>query len=466
MIFEDTIAALSTPPGIGGIGVIRVSGNEAIDIVDKVFKKAGKNTTLKELPSHTIHYGHIKNSKNETIDEVLVMLMKAPKTFTKEDVVEINCHGGPVPIEAVLMELIKNGARLAEKGEFTKRAFLNGRIDLAQVEAVMDIIEAKTTTSLAQAVNQLEGSLSKKIKGYQDALIQMIARIEVSIDYPEYDMDEPITDLFEEEVKVLNHQLKELLKTADTGKMIRDGVKTAIVGQPNVGKSSLLNTLLEENKAIVTDIPGTTRDIVEAYFSVEGIPFLLLDTAGIRETDDTVEKIGVERSRASIEEADLIVMVLDYSRPLEETEVQMINYLKGKKVLYVLNKVDLKVERSNSITQEIMKEYVGKDGLILSISTKSKEGIEALKKAMKSLVLTGDVVVEKQAIISNRRQKEALIKAVGSLDKVESSIEMGMPEDCLAIDLHDAYGHLGMVIGESLKEEIINELFTRFCLGK
>lgn len=460
MIYNDTIAAISTAPGVGGIGIIRVSGIDAIQIVDKVFKSASKKT-LMESPSHTIHYGHIVNKENKVIDEVLVMLMKAPKTFTREDVVEINCHGGPVPLEAVLMEVIRNGARLADSGEFTKRAFLNGRIDLAQVEAIMDIIEAKTEVSLSQAVNQLEGKLSKQIKAYQDSLIQIIARIEVSIDYPEYDEDEPLANDFVDDIKVLNNQLKKLLATADTGKMIREGVKTAIVGQPNVGKSSLLNALLEENKAIVTDIPGTTRDVVEAYLNIDGMPFLLLDTAGIRETEDVVEKIGVERSKESIEKADLILMLIDGSRALDEEELDIIREIKNKDVIFVLNKIDL----DPVITQEMLEEYTGGHPII-PISAMKQNGLDALRQGMKQFIVKQGISIGQEATISNQRQKQSLVKAIESLNKVEDTIEMGMPEDCIAIDLHDAYGHLGNIVGEALKDEIIGELFSRFCLGK
>lgn len=460
MLFEDTIAAISTPIGVGGIGIIRVSGKEAISIVNKIFKAANKKS-LTQVDSHTITYGHIVSQSGKVLDEVLIMLMKAPKTFTREDVIEINCHGGPIPLNAVLMEVINAGARLADSGEFTKRAFLNGRIDLSQVEAIMDIIEAKTELSLSQAIGQLEGNLSKRIKAYQDILIQIIARIEVSIDYPEYDQDEPITSDFEEELRALNEELGELLKTADTGKMIREGVKTAIVGRPNVGKSSLLNALLEENKAIVTDIPGTTRDVVEAYLNIDGIPYQLLDTAGIRETEDIVEQIGVERSKSSIEEADLVLMLMDSHAGLLDKDREILNQVKGKHVIYVLNKSDLE----SNITQEILDEYFN-DGSVIRISAKAQSGLSELKQAMKQVVMKGDAQVKNEATISNQRQKQALINAIKSLEKVIEAIEMGLPEDCLAIDLHDAFGHLGMIVGESIKEEIINQLFSRFCLGK
>ncbi len=460
MLFEDTIAAISTPIGVGGIGIIRVSGKETIEIVDKVFRAANKKS-LKEVDSHTITYGHIISDSGKVLDEVLIMLMKGPRTFTREDIIEINCHGGPVPLNAVLMEVIKAGARMADNGEFTKRAFLNGRIDLAQVEAIMDIIESKTELSLSQAVGQLEGNLSKKIKEYQDTLIQVIARIEVSIDYPEYDDDEPITNDFEVELKELLEELKELLRTADTGKMIREGVKTAIVGRPNVGKSSLLNALLEENKAIVTDIPGTTRDVVEAYLNIDGIPFQLLDTAGIRETEDIVEKIGVERSKSSIEEADLVLMLIDSHVGLLDKDLEILDQVKNKRVIYIFNKTDLE----NNITQEMLETHF-RMGEVIKVSAKEQYGLNELRQAMKNFVIKGNATVQNEATISNQRQKQSLINAIKSLEKVIDAIELGLPEDCLAIDLHDAFGHLGMIVGESLKEEIINQLFSRFCLGK
>lgn len=464
MQLYDTISAISTAPGTGGIGIIRISGNDAVEIIDKIFKGvSGKK--LKDCQSHTINYGHIVDPKTgQTIDEVLVMLMRGPRTFTREDVVEINCHGGPMPVEKVLLATLGAGARLAEPGEFTKRAFLNGRIDLSQAEAIIDVIESKTDLSLSQAMGQLEGNLSKRIKEYQSQLLEIIAHIEVSIDYPEYDIDESHAYNYKDEIIALKYKMEKLLSTADTGKMIREGVKTTIVGKPNVGKSSLLNTLLQETKAIVTDIPGTTRDIVEAYLNIDGIPFKLLDTAGIRDAKDMVEKIGVGLSKKSMEEADLVMMLLDTSAPLTCEDIEIIETIEkiGKKnLIFVLNKEDL----APVITQEIIKEYT-KDNLVVYVSTKSEKGIDDLQVAMKSFVKEGQVEVSTDVTIANLRHKDALDKAIQSIDKVIETIELGMPEDCMAIDLHDAYGYLGMIIGETIKEEIISELFTRFCLGK
>ncbi|OON98023.1 MAG: tRNA uridine-5-carboxymethylaminomethyl(34) synthesis GTPase MnmE [Epulopiscium sp. Nele67-Bin005] len=459
-MFNDTIAAISTPIGIGGIGIIRVSGNDAIEIVDEIFKSPS-NKKLVDMQSHTIHYGHIVNNNQQIIDEVLVMLMKAPKTFTRENVIEINCHGGHVVLENVLMQLVKHGARLAEQGEFTKRAFLNGRIDLAQVEAIMDIIEAKTELGLNQAINQLEGTLSKQIKKYQDTLIQIIARIEVSIDYPEYDDDEIISNNFKTDISQLNHELKALLQTADTGKMIRDGVCVAIIGQPNVGKSSLLNALLEEEKAIVTPIAGTTRDVIEAYLNIEGMPFLLMDTAGLRETEDIVEQIGVKKSKESVLKADILLMLIDSSRNLTSDEIELIQNVQNKDVIYVRNKIDLEP----LVTHDLLKSYHN-EAIIIDISAKNQLGLDEVRQQLKQYVLNNKKTPQNNAVISNHRQKESLLKAISSLDKVEEAINLSLPEDCLAIDLHDAYGFLGMVVGEALKEEIINELFGRFCLGK
>ncbi len=454
----DTITAISTARGIGAIGIVRISGDEAIAIVGEIFRG---NIDIKNAKSHTIHYGHIVDTDNNIIDEVLVMLMRAPKTFTREDVVEINCHGGIVVLERVLMEVVRAGARLAEPGEFSKRAFLNGRIDLSQVEAIMDVIDSKTDLSLKQAIGQLEGKLSTKIKNYQTELITIISTIEVSIDYPEYEEYEIERENIQISIHRLILNLRELLKTANTGQLVREGVKTVIIGEPNVGKSSLLNTLLSEDKAIVTDIAGTTRDVVEAYFNIEGIPFVLLDTAGIRETDDIVEKIGVEKSIKCMEEADLILMVIDSSRALSKGEIDIIRDIKNKKVIYILNKCDLK---PLTLVEDIRK--LDDTANIANVSTADNTGIDKLQKIIKKRVVTEEISVGAEATISNQRQKEALIKSIQSLEKAYEAMLAEMPEDCLAIDLHDAYGHLGMIIGEALKEEIINELFERFCLGK
>ncbi len=442
-MYQDTIAAIATPQGLSSVGIIRISGSEAIDVIDKVFTKP-----LKNVASHTINYGHIVDSDNNIIDEVLVMVMKAPKTYTREDVVEINCHGGSVVLNKVLLEVVKNGARIAENGEFTKRAFLNGRIDLAQVEAVMDIIEARTELALNQAIGQLDGKLSAYINNFQQTLLGIIARIEVSIDYPEYESE--LDNEVKEDIVILNDKLKQLLSSADTGKMIKEGVKTAIVGVPNAGKSSLLNALLEEDKAIVTDIAGTTRDVVEASINIGGAQFVLWDTAGICETTDTVEQIGIKKAKECIEVADLILLVLDGSRELYDIETELIDSLLNKNnVIYVTNKSDLniKVVLENSI----------------GVSAKNKIGLDELKQIMVEKSIGFQVL---DGGISNQRQKESLAKAINSLDKVLVSIYNNMPEDCWAIDLHDAYGYLGMIIGESLKEEILDGLFSRFCLGK
>ncbi|ONI39397.1 tRNA uridine-5-carboxymethylaminomethyl(34) synthesis GTPase MnmE [Candidatus Epulonipiscium fishelsonii] len=454
----DTIASISTAIGMGAIGIIRVSGDRAIEIVDKIFKMPSKKS-LAEMPTHTIHYGHIVDQNNEVIDEVLLMLMKAPRTFTREDVVEINCHGGIVPMELILMNIIKNGARIAERGEFTKRAFLNGRIDLSQVEAVMDIVEAKTELSLKQAINQLEGRLTREIKKYQDELIDIIAKIEVSIDYPEYDDDDILIEDLLGKIKQMRQNLEQLLATSDNGKMIREGVKTAIIGKPNVGKSSLLNILLEENKAIVTNIAGTTRDVVEAYLNIDGIPFVLLDTAGIRETQDIVEQIGIDRSKKCIEEADLILIILDSSDEIDQEDMNLINLTINKNVIYVLNKTDLEFKTC----EDDILEY-NKASKIVNISTKIPKGIDTLKLEMKNIFKS--IEIASNVTISNQRQKESLIKSIQSLDQGISTLEEGLSVDYIAIDLHEAYGHLGMIAGEVLKEEIIDNLFGRFCLGK
>ncbi|NLM14087.1 MAG: tRNA uridine-5-carboxymethylaminomethyl(34) synthesis GTPase MnmE [Epulopiscium sp.] len=460
-MIEDTIAAISTPPGTGGIGIIRLSGKDVFSIINPIFK-GKKNQDLSKVRSHSIHYGHIIDKEmDKVIDEVLVMVMKAPNTYTKEDIIEINCHGGIVSVRKVLEQVLKMGARLAEPGEFTKRAFLNGRIDLSQAEAVIDIIEAKTDMSLSTAMDQLEGSLSHKIGELREELIEMMAHIEAAIDYPEYDIEELGYDLVRKRIEDIRAKIQRLLDTADSGKILREGVKTAIVGKPNVGKSSLLNALLREQRAIVTNIPGTTRDVLEEYINISGIPFKLIDTAGIRETEDVVEQIGVNRSKDIIESADLIIMLLDLSTSLTEEDRYIMNLIENKKKLVLLNKTDLPLKLDK---QEIYNRFSQNE--ILEISAKNKKDIERIEETLKEMFMSGKINMEESVMITNLRHKDALIKADDSLKDALSTIDMGMPEDCLSIDLTNAYKYLGEITGESVQDDLINKIFSQFCLGK
>lgn len=460
-MIEDTIAAISTPPGTGGIGIIRLSGKDVFSIVNPIFR-GKKNQDLSKVRSHTIHYGYIidKESK-KTIDEVLVMVMKAPNTYTKEDIVEINCHGGIVSVRKVLEQVLKMGARLAEPGEFTKRAFLNGRIDLSQAEAVIDIIEAKTDMSLSTAMDQLEGSLSHRIGEIREELLEIMAHIEAAIDYPEYDIEELGYDRVRKRIEEIRANIHRLLDTADSGKILREGVKTAIVGKPNVGKSSLLNALLREQRAIVTNIPGTTRDVLEEYINISGVPFKLIDTAGIRETEDVVEQIGVNRSKEIIESADLIIMILDLSTSLTEEDMYIMNLIENKKKLVLLNKTDLPAKLDKN---EIYNRFTQNE--ILEISAKNREDIERLEEILKEMFMTGKINMEESIMITNLRHKDALIKADECLKDALSTIDMEMPEDCLSIDLTNAYKYLGEITGESVQDDLIQKIFSQFCLGK
>ncbi|HQD51185.1 MAG TPA: tRNA uridine-5-carboxymethylaminomethyl(34) synthesis GTPase MnmE [Defluviitaleaceae bacterium] len=458
-MIDDTIAAISTPPGVGGIGIIRVSGRDAFSIVNSIFRSK-KVKDLSSVKSHTIHYGHIVDG-DSLIDEVLVSVMKAPNTYTKEDVVEINCHGGMVSVKKVLEQVLKNGARLAEPGEFTKRAFLNGRIDLSQAEAVIDIINSKTENSLKLAVNQLEGRLSKEIKKIMDKIIEIMAHIETSIDYPEYDLEEINYDNLENNIKEIRKEIRHLLETADSGKIMREGVKTVIVGKPNVGKSSLLNALLREQRAIVTSIPGTTRDVLEEYINISGIPFKIIDTAGIRETNDIVEKIGVDRSKELLELADLIIFIIDLSVPLTEEDRYIMDLVKERKTLVILNKTDKETVINK---KEIYDKFI--NNKVLEMSTKNPEDIERLEETLKEMFDEGHFNIDDSAVISNMRHKNALIKANNSLEDVLKSISMNMPVDFLSIDLSNAYNFLGEITGETIEEDLINKIFSEFCLGK
>lgn len=455
----DTICGIATPLGEGGISIIRVSGSDSLKIINKIFK--GKNNSdILDMKSYTMRYGHICdiNSKFE-IDEVIISYMKGPRSFTAEDVVEVNCHGGVVSTGRVLEEIIKAGARIAEPGEFTKRAFLNGRIDLSQAEAVMDIIRAKTDLSMKSAVMQSSGALSKEIGKLREYMLNTLALIEYSVDFTEDDEepDETIPIRVGEQLTVAIKDMNKLLEGANEGRIIRDGLKLAIIGKPNVGKSSLLNCLLKEKRAIVTDIPGTTRDIIEEFISLDGIPVKITDTAGIRETEDEVEKIGVERSREKIDEADLIVLMLDSSRPLEIEDREIIDKVKDKKYVVLMNKNDLE----KKISDEDIKDLKN----VIYISAKTGFGIDELKEKVKELFFNGEVDSESM-IISNNRHKQALYRALENCQEALDRVKSNEYLDLISIYVTSALKALGEITGSELEEDLINKIFSEFCVGK
>ena len=455
----DTIAAISTPAGEGGISIVRVSGNDALDVASRIFK--GKN--LHEVKSHTINYGHIVNPKtNGKIDEVMVSVMLAPKTYTCEDVVEINCHGGIVPTNDILQLVLSNGARMAKPGEFTERAFLNGRVDLSQAEAVMDLIRAKTDRSMKVALNQLDGDLSHLIKNLRQDILDVLAQVEVNIDYPEYDDVETMTSkLLREKAVEVKAQIKQLLQTAQEGKILRDGLATAIVGHPNVGKSSLLNRMLHEDKAIVTDVAGTTRDVLEEYVNVRGVPLKLVDTAGIRETNDKVEKIGVERSRKAIQTADLVLLVLDSSQPLSKEDRQLIDVTNEAKRIIILNKTDLPLQLDMG---ELLK-LVPEDQIIRTAATEGI-GLDDLKEKIAKLFFGGIESNQNSVIVTNARHIGLLNQAEDALDSVLQGLNDGVPVDLVQIDMTQCWDLLGEITGDSYQDELLDQLFSQFCLGK
>jgi tRNA modification GTPase len=456
---NDTIAAISTPVGEGGIAVIRVSGPEAIPIVDSVYR--GKRS-LKEVDSHTVHYGHIVHPETgERIDEVLVTVMRAPRTFTREDVVEVSCHGGMVPVQNTLEVLLSAGARLAEPGEFTKRAFLNGRIDLSQAEAVIDLIRAKTDRAARVAMHQAEGRLSKMIQRLRQKIIESLAHLAVNVDYPEYDAEEMTANMLLKECREVEAEIERLLQTARQGKILREGIATVIVGRPNVGKSSLLNALTHENKAIVTDIPGTTRDVIEEYVNVRGVPLRLIDTAGIRETEDVVERIGVERSHRALEQADLVILVLNHNEPLTEDDRRLIELIREQTAIVMVNKTDL----PRRIELDEVKRLIG-DKPLITTSLKEERGIDDLEQAIADLFFTGKMEVGDTAIVSNARHIHLLEQAKRSVREVIDGIESGMPLDMVEIDLKNAWQALGEIIGDAVAEDLIDQIFSQFCLGK
>lgn len=466
----DTIAAIATALSDAGIGIIRVSGDEAIEIVNKLYvNKFGKHT-LMEQRSHTIHYGYMidcfkecDDFKAAVVDEVMIAVMKAPHTYTAEDTVEINCHGGVLLLQKVLELVIKCGARIAEPGEFTKRAFLNGRIDLSKAEAVIDVIHSQNEFALKSSVNQLKGSVSEAVRKLREEIIYEIAFIESALDDPEHISLDGYEERLQEKVTGILNRLRYLIDSADNGKMMKEGIDTVIVGKPNAGKSSLLNRMVGEERAIVTDIAGTTRDVLQESIRLHGISLNMIDTAGIRSTEDVVEKIGVERSKEYAAKADLILYVVDASVPLDDSDREIISVIQNKKVIILLNKSDLNVVVEE---QDLINAFDDTDVKIVRTSTKENKGIDEFEQMIKDMFFEGQIKANDEVIITNMRHKEALMDAENSLKMVMNSLENHMPEDFYSIDLMSAYASLGTIIGEEVGEDLVNEIFSKFCMGK
>ncbi|MCG2389082.1 tRNA uridine-5-carboxymethylaminomethyl(34) synthesis GTPase MnmE [Staphylococcus epidermidis] len=456
----DTITSISTPMGEGAIGIVRLSGPQAIEIGDILYKGKKK---LSEVETHTINYGHIIDPEtNETVEEVMVSVLRAPKTFTREDIIEINCHGGILTINRILELTMTYGARMAEPGEYTKRAFLNGRIDLSQAEAVMDFIRSKTDRASKVAMNQIEGRLSDLIKKQRQSILEILAQVEVNIDYPEYDdVEDATTDFLLEQSKRIKEEINRLLETGAQGKIMREGLSTVIVGRPNVGKSSMLNNLIQDNKAIVTEVAGTTRDVLEEYVNVRGVPLRLVDTAGIRDTEDIVEKIGVERSRKALSEADLILFVLNNNEPLTEDDQTLFEVIKNEDVIVIINKTDL--EQRLDVSE--LREMIG-DMPLIQTSMLKQEGIDELEIQIKDLFFGGEVQNQDMTYVSNSRHISLLKQARQSIQDAIDAAESGIPMDMMQIDLTRTWEILGEIIGESASDELIDQLFSQFCLGK
>lgn len=456
----DTITSISTPMGEGAIGIVRLSGPQAIEIGDILYKGKKK---LSEVETHTINYGHIIDPEtNETVEEVMVSVLRAPKTFTREDIIEINCHGGILTINRILELTMNYGARMAEPGEYTKRAFLNGRIDLSQAEAVMDFIRSKTDRASKVAMNQIEGRLSDLIKKQRQSILEILAQVEVNIDYPEYDdVEDATTDFLLEQSKRIKEEINQLLETGAQGKIMREGLSTVIVGRPNVGKSSMLNNLIQDNKAIVTEVAGTTRDVLEEYVNVRGVPLRLVDTAGIRDTEDIVEKIGVERSRKALSEADLILFVLNNNEPLTEDDQTLFEVIKNEDVIVIINKTDL--EQRLDVSE--LREMIG-DMPLIQTSMLKQEGIDELEIQIKDLFFGGEVQNQDMTYVSNSRHISLLKQARQSIQDAIDAAESGIPMDMVQIDLTRTWEILGEIIGESASDELIDQLFSQFCLGK
>ncbi|HAR2879632.1 TPA: tRNA uridine-5-carboxymethylaminomethyl(34) synthesis GTPase MnmE [Staphylococcus aureus] len=456
----DTITSISTPMGEGAIGIVRLSGPQAVEIADKLYK--GKHL-LNDVPSHTINYGHIIDPESkEVVEEVMVSVLRAPKTFTREDIIEINCHGGILTINRVLELTMTYGARMAEPGEFTKRAFLNGRIDLSQAEAVMDFIRSKTDRASKVAMNQIEGRLSDLIKKQRQSILEILAQVEVNIDYPEYDdVEDATTEFLLEQSKEIKQEINRLLDTGAQGKIMREGLSTVIVGKPNVGKSSMLNNLIQDNKAIVTEVAGTTRDVLEEYVNVRGVPLRLVDTAGIRETEDIVEKIGVERSRKALSQADLILFVLNNNEALTQEDYTLYEVVKNEDVIVIVNKMDL--EQNIDINE--VKDMIG-DTPLIQTSMLKQESIDELEIQIRDLFFGGEVQNQDMTYVSNSRHISLLKQARQTIQDAIDAAESGVPMDMVQIDLTRTWEILGEIIGETASDELIDQLFSQFCLGK
>ena len=459
MLMEhDTIAAIATALGNSGINIIRISGDEALEIVLDIFINKN-NEKVKNLKNRYLTYGAIVDREGKVIDEVLVTFMQKPNTFTREDVIEINCHGGVISAKKILDLILTYNCRMAEKGEFTKRAFLNGRIDLTQAEAIIDIINSKTESSHEISVSHLEGRLSKQINELIENIINLLANIEVNIDFPEYDEDVVTINKVKEESTIMLNKIDTLINTADTGKIYKEGIKTLIIGKPNVGKSSLMNFLLNENRAIVTEIPGTTRDTIEEHVNINGIPLNIIDTAGIRQTEDMVEKIGVEKALSKINEADLIMMVLDSSRQLEEEDIEILKLIENKKVIYIKNKTDLE-EKLNLDDYKYIKDK------IISISVLKSDGLERRTNTIQNMFFEGKIDIENDLIINNARQKNLLVNAANNLREVLNSIDNNMSIDFIEIDLKSCMENLGLIVGKAVSDDLVDKIFSDFCIGK
>lgn len=467
----DTIAAIATAVSDSGIGIIRISGSDALLVADKVYRSPKNQKKLSQAASHTIHYGYIYD-EDELIDEVMVAIMRSPHSYTTEDTVEINCHGGILVMNRILETVLHHGARLAQPGEFTKRAFLNGRIDLSKAEAVMDLIHSKNEFAMKASVNQLKGSVSAKVRSLREDILYEIAFIESALDDPEHISLEGYPDKLMAKTRGLSLELKKLIDSADNGKMLKDGIRTVILGKPNAGKSSLLNVLVGEDKAIVTSVAGTTRDVLEESIKLHGIGLNMIDTAGIRDTEDEVEKIGVEKARKYANQADLVIYVVDSSRELDENDEEIIELIRDKKVIVLLNKTDLEpVVTEEQIKDKFREIYEGEekhdDSLhVIRTSTKDNTGIDEFEKTIQDMFFAGRIAVNDEIYITNQRHKEALVEAYDSLKMVQKSLEDEMPEDFYSIDLMSAYAALGRIIGEEVGEDLVNEIFSKFCMGK